>query len=802
MKSNLTVKLIGYLLVVSILPLSVFALLSYDLARDTLVSLARGYGAQLLDNQTEYLQLQMEQVENLAGRIASTEEISAVAVKADAQGAEHNAYDDLSTQAEIRQDLSAYSSLKGIVSIDLFTAKGHRFYVGDTLSVAPANDALRQRYYHAGLDAAQPVLWLGVEDNLNPASPNHKVVSALKIIRRYSEENRTSEPVGMLVIDYSAESLAEHFRQVDLGNDAYLLVADSRGRLIYAPERSRIGSPLPAQLADLPGKGKGRVRVVLDQRDAYVGYACLPRSGWCAYSVIPEETLLTPMRRLTQTALLLMLLCFVVIVLAGRRFRRNIVLPIQSISRGFKKIQEQRADAVESLPVPATRDEIGELVQWFNAFLASLHLREQYEEKLRDSEQKFASIFQLSPIPLGIVRIETGEFIDVNDYWLLQFGFSRDEVIGRTSFELQIWVDPADRARMLKEAERTQNVHEFESRHRTRDGRVLDVVMAGCPLHFQGESLFIFSPVDVTRQHQIEQEIRDVNQQLESRVKSRTLKLELANSELAEAMETLKRTKSELVRSEKMAALGSLVAGVAHELNTPVGNSVTVASTLQDQTVLIRKALDNGGVRRSAIVEYLDTVAKGAELLMRNLGTARELVAGFKQVAADQASNQRRQFNLKQTMEGILATLVPMYKKTPYTMVCELQEGIMMDSYPGPLGQILTNFVTNALAHAFEGRATGEMHLSCRKRGNAQVEIRFADDGVGIPEENHNRVFDPFFTTKLGQGGSGLGLNIVYNIVTSVLGGTIELESSVGGGTTFIVVLPLTAPVIAIGNQA
>ncbi len=802
MKSNLTIKLIGYLIVVSILPLSVFALLSYDLARDTLVNLAHGYGAQLLDNQTEYLQLQMEQVENLAARIASTEEISAVAVKADAQGAEHNAYDDLSTQAEIRQNLNAYSSLKGIVSIDLLTAKGHRFYVGDTLTVPPADDAVRLRYYRTGLDAAQPVLWLGVEDNLNPASPNRKVVSALKIIRRYSEEHRASEPVGMLVIDYSTESLAEHFRRVDLGKDAYLLVADSRGRLLYAPDRARIGSPLPPQFADLPGKGKGSVRLMLDNREAYVGYACLPDTAWCAYSVIPEETLLTPMRRLTQTALLLMLLCFVVIVLAGRRFRRNIVLPIQTISRGFKKIQEQHADAVAALPVPATRDEIGELVAWFNDFLASLHLREQYEEKLRDSEYKFSSIFQLSPIPLGIVRIETGEFIDVNDYWQLQFGFAREDVVGRTSFELQIWVDPADRARMLQEVERSQSVHEFESRHRTRDGRILDVLMSGCPLRFHGESLFIFSPVDVTRQHQIEQEIRDVNQQLESRVKSRTLKLELANSELAEAMETLTRTKSELVRSEKLAALGSLVAGVAHELNTPIGNSVTVASTLQDQTASVRHALDNGGVRRSEILEYLDTVAKGTELLMRNLGTARELVAGFKQVAADQASNQRRQFNLKQTMEGILATLVPMYKKTPYTMVCDLQEGILMDSYPGPLGQILTNFVTNALAHAFDGRATGEMRLSCGRRDDGRVEIRFSDNGVGIPEEHRSRVFDPFFTTKMGQGGSGLGLNIVYNIVTSVLGGTIELESSVDNGTTFIVVLPLTAPVIAGGNQA
>src|SRR6202008_4341354 len=133
-----------------------------------------------------------------------------------------------------------------------------------------------------------------------------------------------------------------------------------------------------------------------------------------------------------------------------------------------------------------------------------------------------------------------------------QFGFTREEVIGRTSLDLHIWLNPEDRGRMLQEVERTQVVNEMEARHRTKDGRVLDVVMSGCPLHYQGEQLFIFSPVDVTRQHQIEEEIRDINQQLESRVQSRTEKLERANGELAQAMESLQRTKSELVRSEKM----------------------------------------------------------------------------------------------------------------------------------------------------------------------------------------------------------------------------------------------------------
>ena len=410
-----------------------------------------------------------------------------------------------------------------------------------------------------------------------------------------------------------------------------------------------------------------------------------------------------------------------------------------------------------------------------------------------DSQYKFASIFQQAPIPLGLVRIENGQFVDVNDVWLAQFEFSRDEIVGNTSFDLNIWVDLNERQGMLEQIRQTQTT-KIEVRQRTRSGRILICVLSGRPIKIQNERLFIFSAVDVTRQRETEKEIQEINQQLESRVLSRTLKLQETNAELHEALESLKLTKSELVRSEKLAALGSLVAGIAHELNTPIGNSVTVASTLQDDTRDLQRLVKEGNLRRSAMEAYFDIIEKGTELLLRNLGNAHDLIASFKQVAADQASNQRRSFDLKETLEGILVTLVPMYKKTAFVLSSDLTPGIRMNSYPGPLGQVLTNLVTNALTHAFEGRLQGKMCLSTRVIDESHAELVFSDDGLGIPPENLPRVFDPFFTTKLGQGGSGLGLNIVYNIVTSVLGGTIQLNSEVGQGTQFIITLPL-APV-------
>jgi len=790
---NITVKLIGYLVVVSVLPLLAFGVSCYDFVRDSMTGVARSYSEQLVVDQSEYLEQQMQQVESLIARIASTEEIGDAAVKADAAGAK-NPYDDLSTQVEIRRNLNVFGNLTGVVSIDLFTAGGHRFYVGDTLTISNVNEAARLGIYQTGLRSTRPIIWLGVQDNLNTASPVHKVLTAVKIMQRYSEAKRDSEPIGMLVVNYSPAVLAEHFHKADLGTDSYLLVSDEVGRIVYAPDAKRIGTPLPVELAKLPRSGRGDTRLKLSGENAFVSYACLSKTSWCTYGIIPEDTLMAPMTRLAKVLLFIIASCLGVIALAGYSFRRNIVKPIQQISNGFMHIQKSGATDVAPLPPAASNDEIGELVAWFNSFLETLHMRDTYEEKLRESEQKFSNIFHVTPTPLCLMRMDTGIFIDVNNSWLTQFGFSREEVVGHTTLDLNLWVDMADRARVLDIIKTTRQLQSLEAPNRTKDGRVLITLISGRPLELRGDRLFIFSNVDITHQRQVEQEIRNINQELEMRVRSRTVNLEHANAELAKAMDTLMRTKSELVRSEKLAALGSLVAGIAHELNTPIGNAVTVNSTIQDQTVKIQRALKQGSLHRSTVTDYLENMVSGTDLMTRNLETARELVASFKQVAADQASNQRRQFDLRETLEGILATVAPMYKKSGHTLVCELQDGIFMDSYPGPLGQVITNFVSNALTHAFEGRQGGRMTLRSEKVDDTRVKISFSDNGNGIEDRNLGRVFDPFFTTKMGKGGSGLGLNIVYNIVTSVLGGTIHLESSPGVGTTFIMTIPLHAP--------
>jgi signal transduction histidine kinase len=261
----------------------------------------------------------------------------------------------------------------------------------------------------------------------------------------------------------------------------------------------------------------------------------------------------------------------------------------------------------------------------------------------------------------------------------------------------------------------------------------------------------------------------------------------------AEAYRQLKDAQTQLVSQEKLAALGSLMAGVAHELNTPIGNSLLIASTLLQKTEELEQQMNGPGLRRSDLATYMADARKAHELVMRGLTSAADLVNSFKQVAVDRTTEQRRVFDLQQVSQEVIATMMNRVRAASHRIEIDVPEMIAMDSYPGPFGQVIANFINNALLHAFTRERSGCMWLRAETPADGRVLISFRDNGGGIAPEHMSRIFDPFFTTKLGQGGSGLGLSISYNIVTSLLGGHISVHSS-RDGTTFTLDLPLTAP--------
>ncbi|MBI3711349.1 MAG: GAF domain-containing protein [Burkholderiales bacterium] len=269
----------------------------------------------------------------------------------------------------------------------------------------------------------------------------------------------------------------------------------------------------------------------------------------------------------------------------------------------------------------------------------------------------------------------------------------------------------------------------------------------------------------------------------------------------AEAYRRLELTQSKLVEQEKMAALGSLVAGVAHELNTPIGNSLLMASTIRDVSLEFLNRVKNNQLRRSDLESFCHTANNSSELLVKSLSSAASLVSSFKQIAVDQTSDQRRHFELLGFCEEVAMTLASRMKRDGHELHIDIPDDIALDSYPGAMGQVLSNLIINAIVHGFDGRRQGLIELQGRMISDQLISLSLRDNGHGISEEHLPRIFEPFFTTRLWEGGSGLGLHICYNIVVSILGGHIEVESERGRGTVFLMTFPKCAP-FKQGDQA
>ncbi len=263
---------------------------------------------------------------------------------------------------------------------------------------------------------------------------------------------------------------------------------------------------------------------------------------------------------------------------------------------------------------------------------------------------------------------------------------------------------------------------------------------------------------------------------------------------LLAAMSDMRSMQDNLLQSEKLSKLGAMVAGVSHELNTPLGNTKLALSTLLDRIHGFNQQYVDGTLKRSSIEEFIRELTDITTLADRSVDRALNLVVTFKQVAIDQTSERRRQFDLATIIRETITSLSPSYKHDPWKFVIEVPDNILMDSYPGPLEQIIINLVQNSIRHGFDGRNHGciTIRASVAEDDNKDqtVAIVFSDDGAGIAPHNIDKIFEPFFTTRLGRGGSGIGLNIAHQIATSILEGSISVKSELGSGTCFTLTIP------------
>lgn len=403
-------------------------------------------------------------------------------------------------------------------------------------------------------------------------------------------------------------------------------------------------------------------------------------------------------------------------------------------------------------------------------------------------------------------------------------GYSADEL---NHFDLKNWYkdDPESLQAVTRGLSDTalKGFGEAEANLQTKDGTKIPFYFTACPVEIDHEHYFVGVGIDISARKKAEEALVLLNKTLEEKVSLRTNELHSANTdltlaneeltsvneemiamneeltaaneemtamneELIESSDKIMRMKDFLVESEKMAALGGLVAGVAHEVNTPLGVGITASSHLVDITKELMTKIAETDFDKDSLLDYLKDIRKASLIIQKNLTRAGKLTQSFKQLSVDQTSEPKRLFNVGDYLEEILITLSPTLKKTNIQIITEYEENLLLNGSPGAFAQIITNLVMNALYHAYGTKNQGTIKIVL-KNENSKVKVVFTDDGCGMNEDTLSRIYEPFFTTRRDLGGTGLGLSIVYSIVTQQFSGTIECTSELGNGTTFTLLL-------------
>jgi len=447
--------------------------------------------------------------------------------------------------------------------------------------------------------------------------------------------------------------------------------------------------------------------------------------------------------------------------------------------REFEYQVRQRGGGILWLSDSATavRDEKGEVTR-YEGTVRDITDQKRAEDAIAEGRRLLQQVIDTVPAVIN-VKDNQLRYVLMNRYMSGIFGIEPEDAIGRTTTELMSRYG-------------AQKTDEFDKR----------VLEGGMQLGFY-EDEYVDSKGQMRQWLVNKLPLLDTDGKVDKIVsvaldigerKRSELEMRKARDAAETALRNLRDTQASLIEAEKLAALGRLVAGVAHEVNNPVGISLTVASALDRKTANFAAEVERGDLRRSSLNEFLGTSRDASAQLVANLNRAAELIQSFKQVAADRNYSDQRTFDLADLTEQVVLSLRPGLRKRNLMLNVECQPNLVMTSYPGPYGQVLTNLFLNAVAHAFPDGRSGVVDIKVRESGKDNVEIIFSDNGCGMSLDVRRRAFDPFFTTRRDQGGTGLGLHIVYSIVTNRLGGRLDLDSEPGGGTRIQIILPRVAP--------
>ncbi len=487
---------------------------------------------------------------------------------------------------------------------------------------------------------------------------------------------------------------------------------------------------------------------------------------------------------------------------------------------------------------------LGWLIVVMFLFIKNIQKRKKAEILLSISQEKFYKALQYSAGVVAIAKLANGQHRLASEAFFTTFGYQQEEVIGKVSTardqkfspmdSFPLWLSTAERSKFFHNLTASCGFKNQEVSWCTNTGKILIGLYSAEILEFEDEPCIIYTWHDITSRKDAENTLQQAHDELEAKVELRTSQLSSLNQELIAINHELQHTNLELeneiterkrieeelsdsnekltqaifdlqemqaylVESAKMASLGNLVAGIAHEVNTPVGVGLTAASHLQELTQEFEDLCAHGTPRRQDLADYLKELREASTMILKNLERAGKLIQSFKRVAADQSSEIGRVFNIKKYLEEIILSMHPQLKKYNHKITLDCNEDLIINGFPGAFSQIITNLIINATIHAYNIDECGSIHISAKKEDKTLL-LLFTDNGKGMNYDQLSKIFDPFYTTKRSHGGTGLGLYLVYNIVTQQFKGTIHCESKPQYGTTFQIRLPFVKEDLANGT--
>lgn len=567
----------------------------------------------------------------------------------------------------------------------------------------------------------------------------------------------------------------------------YVLVKNSAARIVAqagVPDVASLAPPSP-RLSDALSGAVLHVERPLTLASQNVGTI---RFGLSTQIIAKAKTKV--FEQSSVIALTEIVLTFILLSVVGYWLTRNL--------RKFVQLSDAIADGhYDQRLSESGRDEVASLARNFNRMGSAVALK---IGQLHASEHEFRTLFEQAAVGLAHIEFD-GKWLRVNHTWCEILGYESSELEASNLYAVCSAEDAATDAvarSQLLAGDSSHYVSELRLRRKDQSMVWVRLTVSLFRQELGEAKYFVYVMQDISAAKQAELELATyLERDLENKILERTEQLRELNEQLEARVEArtheLRQAMDQIVESEKLASLGQIVAGVAHELNTPLGNVILMASTIDDKIKELSESIQKEKVSRSALSIAVADFQKGNNIIIRSARVATELIESFKRVAVDQTSQRRRAFDLRSTLEDILNTLGTILRHAKVTVELRIPAGLEMDSFPGHLEQIFNNLILNSIKHGFPGRDDPRIVIDASLIAG-WVEITYQDNGCGIEKHLHRKVFEPFYTTQMAQGGSGLGMYIVHSLIYGVLKGTLKLESDSGLGLCLIFHVPAITP--------